>query len=174
MKQWAERLAQGDEVAFADLYDTCAGRLYAYLVIRLGCREDAADVLQETFVRLARNRTRLRQVDDIIAYTFTIARNEAARSAAKAGRERNSRRKFSDRFAQPTSNTTDAVETAECIAAALARLSDNEREVIALKIYANLTLAEIAKVTSLPQGTVATRYRSGIERLKNLLKKEFR
>ena len=54
MDDLARRLAQGDRAAFAELYATCADRVHHYLVIRLGSRADADDVLQETFVRLAR------------------------------------------------------------------------------------------------------------------------
>ena len=171
MEPWGARLAQGGEAEFAEFYDACADRLHAYLAVRLGCREDAADVLQETFVRLVRNRTKLRQVDNVVAYAFTIARNEAARLAKKTTRERIKRLEASQRVAQQASDTSQ-IETVELVAAALARLVDDEREVIALKTYGDLTFAEIAKVTKLPQGTVATRYRAGIERLRRLLARE--
>ncbi|MBI3838109.1 MAG: hypothetical protein HY288_09265 [Planctomycetia bacterium] len=59
MGDLAERLARGDQAAFAELYDACADRVHHYLVIRLGSRNDADDVLQETFVRLARTRQKL-------------------------------------------------------------------------------------------------------------------
>jgi len=48
MDQRAVRLARGEPEAFAELYDTCADRIYRYLVVRLGSRADAEDVLQET------------------------------------------------------------------------------------------------------------------------------
>ena len=46
------RLAQGDQAAFAELYDAYAARIGHYLLVRLGSRDDADDVLQETFLRL--------------------------------------------------------------------------------------------------------------------------
>ena len=86
MENLSRRLAQGDPAAFAALYDACADRVHHYLVVRLGSREDADDVLQETFVRLARNRRRLAGVDNLMAYVFTVARNEAARLARRSRR----------------------------------------------------------------------------------------
>ena len=74
MDSQAERLARGEQAAFAELYDGCADRLHHYLVARLGSRHDADDVLQETFVRLARTRKRVSGVDNMVAYVFTIAR----------------------------------------------------------------------------------------------------
>ncbi len=59
MDQPAERLARGEPSAFAELYDACADRVHHYLVVRLGSTADADDVLQETFVCLARTRNRL-------------------------------------------------------------------------------------------------------------------
>ena len=43
------RLARGDQAAFAELYDAYADRVGHYLLVRLGSRADADDVLQETF-----------------------------------------------------------------------------------------------------------------------------
>ena len=86
-----ERLARGERAAFAELYDACADRLHHYLVVRLRSREDADDVLQEIFVRLARTHKRLVDVENVIAYVFTIARNEAARLAARRSRRRKNR-----------------------------------------------------------------------------------
>ena len=79
MTELRSRLASGDPAAFAELYERCADRLHHYLVIRLGSRADADDVLQESFVRLARTRKKLAGVESPAAYLFTIARNEALR-----------------------------------------------------------------------------------------------
>ena len=87
MDERAERLARGDQAAFAELYDACADRVHHYLVVRLGSRADADDVLQETFVRLARTRERLATVENLVAYVFATARNEAIRFVERHARE---------------------------------------------------------------------------------------
>jgi RNA polymerase sigma-70 factor, ECF subfamily len=58
------------------------------------------------------------------------------------------------------------------VAAGLARLSPEQREIVELKAYAGLTLAEIAEMSDLPPGTVASRYRAAVARLRLLLGKE--
>jgi RNA polymerase sigma-70 factor (ECF subfamily) len=79
MGELAERLAAGDPAAFAELYDACADRLHRWLCMHLQSTADADDLVQETFVRLARVRARLRDVENLHAYVFTVARNETHR-----------------------------------------------------------------------------------------------
>ena len=169
-----KRLARGDQAAFAELYDGCAGRLHHYLVVRLESRHDADDVLQETFVRLARTRKRLAGVDNLVAYVFTIARNEAARLAARRTRRREncSGPASGALFREADDHDTEAREAAELVAVALERLQPELREIVELKTYAGLTFREIAEVTGLPQGTAATRYRTAIRRLRVWLARE--
>ncbi len=62
--------------------------------------------------------------------------------------------------------TSKHVKRPSRLSAALACLPVEQREVVELKTYAGLTLAEIAEVTGAPPGTVATRYRAGLEKLK--------
>ena len=173
MDELSRRLAQGDAAAFAELYDLCAERLHKYLVLRLGSRDDAADVLQETFVRLVRSRRQLHS-DRLVAYVFAAARNEAARFQGRRSREPRQSSEFDQqawRGVDPWLSMAGA-ESAQAVQEALASLNSEQREVVALKIYGELTFREIAEVTGLPQGTLATRYRAAIERLRGLLAKE--
>ena len=173
MESLAERLCHGDPAAFAELYDACADRLHHYLCVRLGSREDAADVLQETFARLARSRLRFVRVGDPVAYSFVVARNEAARWMSRASRERSNRAVHAELlFWEASSSDAELRETAESIAVALGRLEEDLAEVIELKIYSGLTFAEVSRVTGLPQGTVATRYRRAITKLREMWVKE--
>jgi len=170
----AKRLASGEPEAFAELYDACADRVHHYLVVRLGSRADADDVLQETFVNLARTRKRLATVENLEAYVFTTARNEAYRFLERRAREGRFLGAIDNEalFRESTDRDLRAIESAEWAAASLARLSDELREIIELKIYADLTFREISQVTGLPQGTVATRYRTALEKMRHQLVEE--
>ena len=66
----------------------------------------------------------------------------------------------------------EAREAAAALAAALDRLSVDEREVVELKSYGGLTLAEIARITAAPPGTVATRWRTAVAKLKEILARQ--
>lgn len=165
MDDWAERLARGDPAAFEALYDACADRVHHALVVRLGSRADADDVLQETFVRLARMRKSLAKVENLVAYVFAISRNEANRFAQRRARSR-AVPTAELLFQEEASDDHLERETAEWVAASLECLTPELREVVELKVYAGLTFREVALATGLPQGTVATRYRTAVERLR--------
>lgn len=172
MRELARRLARGEEAAFAALYDACADRLHRYVAARLGSADAASDVLQSAFLRAVKSRRRFRRVENPIAYLFQIARNEAIRSAT---RHRGNVRALpvGEDFAA-VGDFSGTHDDAEIVAAALAKLTDDDRELVELKIFAGLTFAEVADVTGLPQGTVATRYRRALETLRPWLVKQLR
>jgi len=174
MDQRATRLARGEQDAFAELYDACADRVYRYLVLRLGSRADAEDALQETFVRLARTRQKLARVENLVAYVFTTARNEAIRLLDRQAREGRLAASMATEMLLREASSRDPlqIENAEWAVAALALLNNDLREIVELKIYGELTFREISEVTGLPQGTVATRYRSALERMRRQLVEE--
>ena len=58
------------------------------------------------------------------------------------------------------------------LTAALAKLPDEQREVVELKSYCGLTLSEIAQVTGAPPGTVATRWRAAVAKLKEIVARQ--
>ena len=147
MHELAARLARGDEAAFAELYDACADRLHAYLTARLGSRDRAADVVQETFLRAVAARRRFGKVENPIAYLFQIARNEAIRSLTRERRREPPSLSAVDLFATDSSHLNR--EQAELASAALNRIAPDDRELVELKIFAGLTFREIAEVTGL-------------------------
>src|SRR5437868_9557395 len=143
-----KRLARGEPEAFAELYAACADRCHHYLVVRLGARDAAEDVLQETFLRLVRHRRALAQVEDLTAYVFITARNEAARHARRtkaAGHPVSL--SAEDLFLEADSQDVARRDLAEAVRAGLGRLSAEQREVVELKTYGGLTFREIAAVT---------------------------
>lgn len=167
MQTLRERLARGEPAAFAELYDMCADRLHHYLTLRLGSREDADDVLQSTFVRLAQARVRLAGIENLISYAFRIARNESADVLHRKGRESAFLNEWSGELLFRGQDNSQAVrELIESAMVALKRLTVEQREVVELKIYGKFTLSEIAEIIGVPQGTVATRYRTAVERMR--------
>jgi RNA polymerase sigma-70 factor (ECF subfamily) len=174
MDRLGERLAQGDTEAFAELYDACAGRCHHYLVVRLGSRDAADDVLQETFFRLVRHGRRLAQVDDLISYVFIVARNEAVRYARRTWKaaELHATLSAEDLFLEAVGQDVARRDLAEAVSAGLGRLSADQREAVELKIYGGLTFREIAEVTGVPLPTAATRYRTALEELRGWLARQ--
>lgn len=172
MQRLSERLASGDERAFAELYDACADRLFAFAAARTRSPDLAADVVQSAFLRLVKSRRRLRAVDSPVAYLFQILRNELARHATRQASDRH--QPLSEELDVVDPRWRDGVDDADAAAALLARLDPGSREVVELKLYAGLTFEEVAEATGQPVGTAATRYRRAVESLRGWLEKQYR
>lgn len=166
----AESLAAGDPEAFAAVYDRLALRLLGAARTMTGSAAEAEDVVQDLFVELARGRARLAAVADLEAYVFTMLRNAVRRRGRRAALDRRAvlaiaaGREASGAFAEPAAELPD-----DALAAAVAALPDAQREVVALKIDAGLTFAEIAAVTGTSLNTAASRYRYALEKLRTAL-----
>ena len=162
----SRRLAEGDLTAIGEAYDRHAPALYRVLYAILGSSQDAEDALQEVFVRLAGGRNG--RIRDLKAYLHTAARHEAYGILRRRRREQIVE-------LQPL-ETMEANETVQADFQAFAERSDliellqhlppEQREIIALKVFEELTFAQIAAIVQASPNTVASRYRYGIERLR--------
>jgi RNA polymerase sigma-70 factor (ECF subfamily) len=151
-----------------ELYERHGESLYRYLLFRLGSVEDAEDALQEAFCRFARYDLRWRFVRDPRAFVFRVARNEANRLLRRRlGRREGekmivteARAAFEPAFAAPEDPSLSALlQRAEGLPA-------EQKEAVFLKVFYGLTFKEIGLVCGVTTNTAASRYRYGIERLR--------
>jgi RNA polymerase sigma-70 factor (ECF subfamily) len=161
-------LAAGRVAALDELYDVAASKIYGLALWRTGSKEDAADVVQDVFVRIAEQGARLAKVRNPRAWIMTVAH----RAAIDVIRRR------SRRQTEPledclflTAAAADGERTLEAtqVSALLAGLPDTHRVVIYLKFFAGCTFAEIGDFVGVPKFTAASRYRNGIEKLRKLM-----
>src|SRR6059036_1130647 len=160
------QMAAGDREAFAVFYDRYAPVVFPLILRIVRERADASDVLQEVFWEAWR---------DAPAYDVTRARTRAI-DRIRATRRRG------ETFvapldegiaAAPRESAPDAAERAAdrgTVMSALDRLPDVQREVIELAYYAGLTQTEIAERLKQPLGTVKTRIRLALERLRAVVR----
>lgn len=153
-----------------EIYDRYGEKMYHYMALRLGSPEDAEDVLQETFCRLARYSVRWALVRSPRAFVFKILRNEANRFLRR-------------KIGAPRMDILDPdreLETAPVLAGpdnriaallsrGLALLPDEQRETVILKVYQGFSFKEIARVCGLSVNTAGSRYRYGIDKLRAFL-----
>jgi len=163
-------LTRNDPAAVELIWDRYADDLLAYLVSVLCSIHDAEDVLQAIFVRIVRKRHKVAKARHLDAYVYRIARNEAAGWIRRRKRDRQARPADESWLVVPESHAGPG-DLAEWLQAALSRLPRAQREVIVMKIYRQKTFLEIARLLGLSQSTVASRYRYGMEKLRNLLEK---
>jgi RNA polymerase sigma-70 factor (ECF subfamily) len=148
-----------------ELYDLYGDALYRYLTLRLGSTQDAEDVLQETFVRLARYGDRRRFIRDPKAFAFRCAHNEAGRFWKKRLRLRDGEAAFRPELVSRLFRGPD--ESSEVrLGEALAGLSPEQREAVVLKEFESLTFRAIGSVCRVSTNTAASRYRYGLARLR--------
>jgi len=142
-----------------------------------GSAEDAAEVAQETFIRVLRSLSSYDPDRPFRTWLFTIARNLAADEARRASFRRVEPldRPGPHGAAQapaddpPPDRAADASLLRPKLEAALASLPPEQREVFLLREHAGLRFAEIAKVTGSPENTVKSRMRYALEGLREKL-----
>ncbi|MBC8468113.1 MAG: sigma-70 family RNA polymerase sigma factor [Planctomycetes bacterium] len=161
-------LGRNDPAAVELMWDRYAKDLLTFLQALLCSRHDAEDVLQTVFVRIVRKRHRLAKARCLDAYVYQIARNEAYSCINKRKRDKNTQ-KLPETWLNVTESNRETSELAEQLQAALAQLPQQQREVIVMKIYRQKTFLEISGLLGLSRNTIASRYRYGIEKLRNLL-----
>jgi RNA polymerase sigma-70 factor (ECF subfamily) len=161
-------LADGRTAALGGLYAACADELYGLALWRTGSSTDAADVVQEVFVHLARLRDRLRAVRDPLAYLRRMTHRESVDVHRRRARRREDPLPEHP-FVVPHEPSPERGLDSEKVSGLLARLPAAQREAIYLRHFAGCSFAEIGRATRVPVFTAASRYRLGIRRLRILL-----
>jgi len=166
----AERLEQ----EFSRCQDQLLGTLY-YLV---GNIEDARDALQETFVKCWRHRRRMGEIENLRAWIFRVALNAGRDLRSTAWRRRrrpleNEETVLAAGHGNPDQATAESNairrEQLALVREALAELRPEEQEVFLLRQNAEMTYQQIAESINLPIGTVKTRMRLAITKLRGAL-----
>jgi len=159
------------EAEFRRLYEAHRVAVYAYFVGRTGDRQLAADLMQEVFLRAWQ---RLDTVTGLPeegrrGWLFTVARNLSVDSARRQrtadGAQRALARERSGGWASvatPASTAVLAAERATVVAAAIAKLPEQQRVTLAMAAAGELSSAEIGVALGVPAGTV--RYRLSLAR----------
>ena len=163
----------GNESAFEVLYTRYGGLIFTLALRIVGDRELAREVLQDTLLRCWDGREAYDPSRGRVpAWLLRIARNRAidllrSRPHQARLREREPLTGLASETAQP--DATDAVMLRRAVTNALQGLPTGQREAIELAYYAGHTQAEIARVLGEPLGTIKSRTREAMERLRTVL-----
>lgn len=165
------QLAAGDRAAFARLYDMLSARVFGLILRVLVNRAQSEEVLQEVFLEVwqsagafAPNRGQGRTWVMTIAHRRAVDRVRSAQASSERDRRAGLRE-----HGVPYDGVAEEVELrleGRRVAAALAGLSDPQREAITLAYYGGYSQSEIAALVGAPLGTVKTRMRDGLSRLR--------
>ena len=180
-----EDLMSQFQAGTVEAFDILVGRykdpLTNYIYRFLGDMKECEDLLQETFLRVYRNRHSYRRIARFSTWLYTIAGNLARSEYRKRKRRRISslqsinkndeeyEMEVPDETFSPDKDTESSIQDFY-IQEALAQIPEEFREVVVLRDVQQLSYEEIAEITGLPMGTVKSRINRGRTKLQILLK----
>jgi RNA polymerase sigma-70 factor, ECF subfamily len=154
------------------LYDEHASALFGFLLNLTRNEADTRDLLQEVFVKLARQPDLLASARDERPFLLRLAHNLAVDQM----RRRQTREKNQERLGQEScrlfasSDDPDEEVFRSMVSEAMDELPAKQRAVLHLKLWSGLTFEEVAATLDIPPNTAASRYRYGLDKLRHLLR----
>lgn len=170
------RIAQGEHLAMSHLYDASSRLLFGLLLRIVNDHGVAEEVLLDVYMQVWRQAGSYdKRRGSPLAWMLTIARSRAIDRLRSGHQERERREPFdlSLQYAQLEPSPEEAVTISELrntVRAALDSLPVEQREVIELAYYGGFSHSEIALKLNKPLGTVKTRARLGMTKLRETLK----
>jgi RNA polymerase sigma-70 factor, ECF subfamily len=167
-------IALGDQTAFAALYDRLAPLVYGVIRRVLRDPSQSEEVAQEVFVEIWKTATRFDQTrGSAQTWVLTMAHRRAVDRvrSEQASRNRNDRvgqRDQSPAFDEVAEQVATNLEQTE-VREALDALTDLQREAVELAYYKGYTYREVAEILDAPLGTIKTRMRDGLIRLRDAM-----
>lgn len=177
------RIKARDSAALSELYDFYNRLLFGLILSILKKREEAEDILQEVFITIWEKAEQF-DLDKGTVYTWivSLARNKSIdRLRSKVYKEQKKQSASLDNedvFYPLYSDEQDPLEQtiladrAKSVHEALDQISDKQRKVLQVAYFNGMSQSEIAEVFGIPLGTVKTRMRDGMIKLRELLGKE--
>ncbi|MEU9523505.1 sigma-70 family RNA polymerase sigma factor [Streptomyces sp. NPDC048224] len=174
LQQLINSVALGDQEAFAAVYDTMAPSVLGVVRSVLRDRAQSEEVMQEVLVEVWRTAARYRpDRGSAVNWILTLAHRRAVDRvrSVEASAARENKAALLDRLPE-YDEVTEQVYTRlerEQVRRCLRTLTDLQRQAVTLAYYRGLTYRQVAEALALPLGTVKTRLRDGLIRLRDCL-----
>lgn len=154
------------------IYDEHAQALFSFLLEFTGSEADTRDLLQEVFVRLARRERLLEDVQSERAFLIRLAHNLAVDWIRRGSTRQRNYEQFGMEWAASSGVTVNPDEATfqAALEQALQTLPAEQRTVVHLKVWGGMTFEEIASALDISPNTAASRYRYGIDKLRERLR----
>ena len=180
-----EEYKNGNSEAMGILYDRHSGALYGYLLRMMGNRDEAGDLMHDTFCRFIERLDRYRSQDQFKAFLFRIAHNLAVDSLRRRKYFLNDKsennqsehqekilteqRKKNGRGSDNPADKVEEKEVLERLGAAIVELPEDQKQVLLMKHYSGMTFREIAEIIGIPLNTALGRMHYAIRNLRKLM-----
>lgn len=171
-------VASGREEALEELYERHHRRMFSLALSVVGDRGAAEEVVQDAYAQIWRRATTFRpELGKVSSWCLSIAHHRAIDVLRKRRREVAADPGYEDAleqeaFRRPQESLDDyaiALEVGARVRKVLGQLPPAQREVIILSYFQGYTQSEIAKKTKLPLGTVKTRMRTAIIKMREIM-----
>jgi RNA polymerase sigma-70 factor (ECF subfamily) len=172
-----QRVGRGDQAAFGELYDKTAPLVHGVVLKVVRDPSQAEEVVQEVFVELWRIAPRFDPAKGTVtSWVATIAHRRAVDRVRSEQSARNRVERESTRFERPHDEVADGVVARDQtqferrrVRRALDHLTSMQREAVELAYFGGHTYREVAVLLDVPEGTIKTRIRDGMIRLRDEL-----
>lgn len=166
-----ERVATGDQEAFATFYDAVSPRVFGLVLRVLRDRSQSEEVTQEVFVQVWREAASFDSArGSALSWLLTVAHRRAVDRVRTESAQSKREVAYESHNVTPSfDSTSEAVEDewrARTVRRAVSDLSQAQREAIELAYFAGLTHREVSQQLGLPLGTAKTRIRDGLSKLR--------
>lgn len=168
------QIAAGDQAAFGALYDEISPRVFGLIRRLLVDHAQSEEVTQEVFLEIWQNASRYEpSKGGASTWILTMAHRRAVDRirSSQSGRDRDVKIGIRD-YVSDYDNVADTVETTiehERVKQAMSQLTELQRQAVTLAYYGGYSHSEVAAMLSVPIGTVKTRLRDGMIRLRDEL-----
>ena len=172
-----QRVGRGDQAAFSDMYDSVAPLVHGVVLKIVRDPSQAEEVVQEVFVELWRVAPRFDPArGTVTSWVATIAHRRAVDRVRSEQAARNRVEREATRVERPHDEVADSVVAVDetqferrRVRRALDRLTSMQREAVELAYFGGHTYREVAVLLGVPEGTIKTRIRDGMIRLRDEL-----
>ena len=164
VRECTDRLAAVGVAALAELFDLTSHRLVRFAAALIHRQHDAEDAVQAALVRLASEPGLLARADCPWAYLLRMVRNEVLAAVRRQERCR-ATGDLSDLVTQCRVDEAEREESHRAVWSALRTLPAEQAEVVVLKIWEEMTFAQIGGVLETSPNTAASRYQYAMAKL---------
>ena len=173
-REWIDATLQGDEHAFRRIVDNYIDEVSRTVTGMLGPGPEIDDVVQEVFIKLHRSLASFRGDASLKTYVVRMAINKSLDALRKRKRSRWMLPFSPDDPWEPASDDVADADIADrerhaSLRSAVNRLPEGQRAVVVLRLIEDYSTEETARILDIPYGTVLSRLKRGVEKLKKEL-----
>ena len=164
-----KRIAKGDNGAFENLYIETKRGVYAFLYSYFNNKSDCEDAMQTVYMKIKTNISQYRVGTNGLAWILQIAKNTALNEI----RAKDNYLKLKSQNSRAEADSFESVVLKDSLTSVMKRVLDEEEQrIVILHVIWSYKHKEIADILQCPVGTVTSKYKRSVDKLKKALKEE--